>query len=233
MGTVNNNVSLSLISVTVTPSTFLASLIVVIVLVAALYIPRSLPGIPNWLLSFPQRLCALATTSDTSPAAAAAATLRDKALPAPPYGCDDAYYYDQDPYCDSRLILQDQSLVLARPDLVHYTLNKHTKSKKKQNLASSHSSSASPAPLLHHEQSSRRHRLPAGLQPSVPKPLPLPQRPLERRPLRRREESPPSTTPPPPVRFRDRINRWILTTGVAPEPRQRRSQQQRALDRAR
>lgn len=103
--TVNNNVSL--ISINVAPSTWLATVIVLFVLVAlciprlSLRIPRpSLPRLP-WLPSFP-RISAAATTTTTTTTLGRprGVTCSDKPLPPYPRG--------------RQLVLRDHSLVVAR-----------------------------------------------------------------------------------------------------------------------
>src|SRR5690606_38557279 len=119
----------------------------------------------------------------------------------------------------------DQSLVLARPELVRYNLTREPRQQ--------------PTTSPGHEQRDPRRprRLPPGLrrapQPAVAAPLDGPQRGGDDRGRRGRRLRGP---PPPRVGggspgLGDRFRRWLFAPGVA-ETRQRRSQQ-RLLERTR
>lgn len=209
--TVNNNVNLSLISLTIAPSTYLASFIVLLVFLA-LYIPRSSLRLPRWTSKVPEFLKSIPSRAD-------------KALPEPPVedeeDQDRHFYYHQ--RSDGRLIFEDQSLVLARPELVRYSLDRSSnRSRNRHRNAPNHELDA-------------RRRLPPRLR-TAPQPqgaLPAaPQRRLvdnERRRWPRKESRMEPDRPKDGPGLGGRFRRWILTPSVA-ETRKRGSQQ-RLLER--
>lgn len=256
--TVNNNVNLSLISVTIAPSTYIASFIILIVFLA-LYIPRLSLSPPRWAsFAIPPYLRSLSSSLSSSTSSPTNFTDgKGKALPSLPRDDRllDYYYRDQ----DSGLILQDQSLVLSSPDLVKYDLHRHRSSQQsrrqqqqqQQRQQGSHRSDS-------HERDIRRaRRLPPGLrnapQPGLSAALLGSQRSGDDRARRRGRAEIPSSSPSSPPQQQqqqqgslgrggggggdgspgigDRFRRWVFAPGMA-ETRQRRSQQ-RVLERTR
>lgn len=200
--TVNNNVSL--ISITIAPSTYLASFVIFLVLFA-IFITRLPFKLPRLAFSIPQflRQPLSSSLSTWDPAV-------DKALPEPP-----------DTRGGSSLILQDQSLILARPDLIRLR-------RQRNHYPALHSQPSPPPPerALEYERDHRSSRrlsegLRASSQPAVLAPLDGPQRAGDSNRRRRRGVRPGEQSSP---KLGDRFRRWLLTTGVA-ETRKRKSQQ--------
>lgn len=231
--TVNNNVSL--VSINVAPSTYLASFIILIVFLA-LYLPQLSLRIPRPRFSLPQFLRQDRTAPNNS---RPSATLTAAGGEAPPQGR--GFYRDHCEYdrlggngfeLGSQLILQDQSLVLSRPDLVPFQGFSHAS-------ASASSSSSAPGTAQtkrdggrssssrhenHHHERDPRSRRPRRLlegprtpaQPRVPAPLGRAQRGRDDDGRRgggggaagrvRRQGSP---------GLGDRFRRWVFAAGVA------------------
>jgi hypothetical protein len=169
-------------------------------------------------------------------------------LPFDDYGYDHDYdfgYYeghrrrglDQD---RSRLILQDQSLVVSRPDLVPAGSYRQQQRQRQRNRRQDTLAPSSPRPSDHERESRRSRRLFGGLRDANgargPAPLPGTQRLGPER--RRGFEIPSASTSAAPssgrgregrVRegspgFGERFYRWVLPAGMA-KTRQRRSEQ--------
>lgn len=218
--TVNNNVSL--ISVNVAPSTYLASFIILIVFLT-LYIPRfKIPSLS--LPSFPRFLRSDSAHSRTN----------EKALPGLPFD----QYYNHSRYSDyyndnSQLILQDQSLVLSSPDIVKYrhSTGRHSDNHQNNHQSSKQQQSRTLTIISDHERDPRRPRrqltgLRASSQSRV-SPLPLNASPkLDDRRRVRRSGSP---------GLGDRFRKWVFSASVAEDrtSTSRRAKQQRLLERTR
>jgi hypothetical protein len=247
---VTNNVSL--VSINVAPSTYLASFIILVVFLA-LYIPRlSLAAVPR--LSLP------AVPKFLRESWAQARSGAERPLPELPigdYGYDRDYDYDYGYYEGhrrrgldqdrNRLILQDQSLVVSRPDLVpagsyrqQQQQQQQQRRQRQRNRRQGILAPSSPPSSDHERESRRSRRLFGGLRDADgargPAPLPGAQRLGPER--RRGFEIPSASTSaaPSPRRGREgrvregspglgeRFYRWVLPAGVA-KARQRRSEQ--------